>query len=190
MTQQPFFILSYPRSRTAWLAHALSSGAVRCHYEASTGCVSLNDLAAKLNATAAEYAGNSDSANALMLDQILERWPGARLVVITRDTDTVANSLRRLNIPVPDDAIKLILARTRAGIERALRLGALSVPFERVGDAEYGHRIWDQCAPGQPFDMERWQNMNRFNIQIRHDIALATYHANQEQFEKLGEAVT
>lgn len=188
MTIAPFFILGYPRSRTAWLSCALSTGPVRCIHEALKGCVSLDELAAKLTSTSAEYAGSSDSANALLINPILARWPSARLVVITRDTDSVAKSWRRLGISLPEDFDQTIFPLIQHGIDRALQHGALNVAFEAIGDPETGRRIWEHCAPGQPFDAERWSSMDTLKIELKNDVGRAQLAANRDKFRQLYES--
>lgn len=162
----PYFILGNARSRLAWVAAAMSHGESACLFEGSLGCVSIEDLAGRLIQTAASRPGNSDCTNAMLLPRILERWPNARLVVVTRDTDAVATSLARLGI----EADPKRLQANSHGLETAKLLdNTLVVPFQDLGIVEVGRALWEHCV-GQGFDARRWQMLDELNIQVRHEV--------------------
>lgn len=172
----PYFILGLPRSRLAWLANAMTHGNSACLFEATLGSASIDDLAVKLLSTASHAPGNADCANALILGRLLERWPPARLVVVTRDTDAVAKSLRRLGVE-PDQRLDDI----RRGLEDASLLDqTLVVPFQDVGIPEVGFAIWQHCTGWNvDFDFRRWSMLDELNIQVRPEVEdrKATEHA-------------
>lgn len=162
----PYFILGNGRSRLAWLANAMTYGRSACLFEGSLGCVSIDDLAGRLVETAADRPGNSDCVNAMLLPRILERWPNARLVVVTRDTDAVATSLARLGIEADPKRLQAI----RHGLETAKTLdNTFVVPFQDLGIVEVGRALWEHCV-GDGFDARRWRMLDELNVQVRHEV--------------------
>lgn len=162
----PYFVLGQPRSRLAWMANALTHGASYCMFEGSLGCVSIDDLAARLTRTASPRPGNSDCTNAMLLPRILERWPNARLVVVNRDTDAVAVSLARLGLEADPKRLQAI----RRGLDLASRLdNTLVVPFQDLGIAEVGAALWEHLGL-EGFDARRWRMLDELNVQVRHEV--------------------
>lgn len=144
----------------------MTHGRSACLFEGTVGNVSLDDLDAKLSGTAAPCPGNADCLNAAILDHLLERWPDARLVVVTRDTDAVAVSLRRLGMEY-DPRLKHDICR---GMDKAKHLDALVVPFQDLGIVEVGAAIWQHCTGGTDFDARRWQMLDELKIEARPEV--------------------
>ena len=85
-SRSPVFIIGMPRCRTAWLSVCASALGVDCSHEAIGDFATFEGYADDLDSRLASGpAGDSDSGLVYWLPQILERWPGARLAVITRD---------------------------------------------------------------------------------------------------------
>ncbi len=85
---EPVFVLGLPRCRTAWLAMCLSSRGVDCSHEGLRDHTSFEDYAAELNERLAlGMAGDADPGLCFFVDQLLETWPQARFVMITREDD-------------------------------------------------------------------------------------------------------
>ena len=180
----PYFILGYPRTRLAWLANALTYRQSFCLFEGWIGCVSIDDLAARLVETASSRPGNSDCVNAMLLPRILERWPNARLVVVTRDTDAVATSLARLGLVADPTRLQAI----RHGIETAKALdNTVVVPFQDLGTVELGRAVWEHCI-GEGFDSRRWQMLDELNVQVRFEVETEKMNFAPQFKQLLGES--
>lgn len=177
---RPYFIVCYPRSRAAWLANALTYGPSACAFEGSIGCYGLDDLDRRLEGLGAEFSGNSDSVNALLLDRIVQRWPTAPILVIERPLAEVEAGLARLGVIISDG----VMARVRAGMRLAKTLPqALVVPFSEIGSG--GEAIWRHCVPGQPFNANRWKMLEDFNVQVRNDVEAAKALNNSQAMRQL-----
>jgi hypothetical protein len=175
----PFFIVCLPRSRSAWLANALTSGRSACLFEGTWGCRSLDDLDRVMVETGAEAAGNSDCVNSLLFERLVRKWPQARFVVIRRDPARVATSLDRLGLtPGPEK-----IAAMSRGIEAAAaHANAITVDFDALTGIEAGESIWRHCAPGQRFNRRRWQMLLGLNVQV-------SYDAEAEKVRRHGQAM-
>jgi hypothetical protein len=88
----PFFIVSLPRSRTAWLANFLSYGPCYCYHEPMCD-FDLKDYPHMLALAGTPYAGVADSINCMIIDKLIKMFPRAKLVIIRRDIGEVARSV-------------------------------------------------------------------------------------------------
>jgi hypothetical protein len=94
----PFFIASLPRSRTAWLANFLTYGPSYCFHEPMNQ-VPLSQYPWLLGSVGTEFSGASDSVNSLVMDQLIDMFPVAKIVVIRRDIFKVRESLKNAGLP-------------------------------------------------------------------------------------------
>lgn len=76
-TQRRFFVIGYPRSRTAWLSVFLNDGQTRCEHEASIRATVLWPQ---------PIIGTCDAALMFQVEDLLERFPDAAWVMIERDS--------------------------------------------------------------------------------------------------------
>lgn len=91
----PWFVLSYPRSRTAWLAVFLSGAGVPSIHEGWKYCRTVHDMRRLLESFNAPVVCNSDCANLFFLDDILREFPNARFIRIQNRVETVLRSLQQ-----------------------------------------------------------------------------------------------
>lgn len=93
--QQPVFILGLPRCRTAWLSVCLSALGVACSHEGMRD--SWGDFAAyaeELDARlACGPAGDAEPGLIYFVEELLQRWPGARFLVVSRPPDAAREAL-------------------------------------------------------------------------------------------------
>ena len=82
---KPFFILSLPRSGTAWLSNFLTWGDCFCYHELSYGCEALDDIEQAFRKTDAPIVGTADTAAVLFHDKLAERFPEAKFLFVIRD---------------------------------------------------------------------------------------------------------
>lgn len=90
----PWFVLSYPRSRTAWLATFLTGAGAPTIHEGWKYCRTAKELRMLLESFDADVTCNSDCANLFMLEEILQEFPEAKFIKIENDIERVLWSLQ------------------------------------------------------------------------------------------------
>jgi hypothetical protein len=153
----PFFIASLPRSRTAWLANFLTYQESFCYHEPMNK-TKLQDYPFLLRKPCKKYVGVSDSMNSLVMDQLIELFPDARIVVIWRDVAQVEASLNRLGMPCPG-----LIKKIAKELDRIV--GAYE-PLVVEYDAFDPAAIWDYLMPEIPLDYARLDMLNEFNVTV------------------------
>lgn len=154
----PYFIASLPRSRTAWLANFLTYGSSYCFHEPMNK-VPLERYPNMLQSTGTVYAGVSDSLNTLVMEQLIDLFPKARIVVIRRPVNEVTISLQKAGLPdCPKMLERMDLALDQ--IERAY--SPLQIEYDEF-DTE---RIWRFLMPEVTFPRKRYQMLENFNITV------------------------
>lgn len=160
---KPFFIVSYPRSMTAWLAAFLTHGQVSCGHELSAGDPTAAAIMEKLRGRGTRFAGSADTYQAKLLPELLRLAPDAPVVVIHRAEKEVCDSLDRCGVGFGAESCNILRASLRwAG----LLPQAMNVNFAALTQEAAARAILAHVAPGEPFDAERWALLRDFNIQI------------------------
>lgn len=77
-----FMVTGLPRSRTSWFANFLTYGDSMCFHDGFHGLDSIDDFPRVLEGFST--SGNSDPANLLFWEKIVEWFPDARWVVVKR----------------------------------------------------------------------------------------------------------
>jgi len=153
-----FFVLAYPRSRTTWLSHALTSWDSVCLHEGLLGVRSIAELHDKM-AAHGQVVGNSDSGNLLFVDAIRRTFADARFVCVYRPEREVAASLLRHGIG--DVGMKPL----RAAMQRVRAMpDVLHVHYHDLSKPETGRAIWEHCIGGG-FDAAHWISMCAHHIE-------------------------
>lgn len=134
----PWFVLSYPRCRTAWLSVFLQGGGVPCFHEAWKLVHTPAELRALMESYGPGPVVNSDSSNILFLPEIQAEFPDARYLVVEADDDVVLASLR--DSYGAHDYTSLMTAY-RAAFARVGEVGAVTVEVAE----------WDQAASARIF---------------------------------------
>lgn len=153
----PFFIASFPRSRTAWLANFLTTGESFCFHEPMNR-TPLEQYPQLLRKTCKRYAGVSDSLNSLVMEELIDLFPDAKVVVIRRDADEVAASLDRLKLPCP-----ALLKKIDKELDRIVHAYDPLVIDYRQFDAA---AIWEYLIPDIPLDYTRLDMLEEFNVTV------------------------
>lgn len=155
----PVFILSLPRSRTAWLATFFCYGESYAFHEGLLRCKSPNDLKTLFEATGKDVVVNSDCGNILFLEQIQQLFPNAKYIVVERDYSEVSNEL--MEIGLPDTGIVRLSVDL---LEQAKRqLNPMVVQYDRL-DKETCRAMCDYI--GVSFDELRWEMLDGLDIRI------------------------
>lgn len=121
---EPWFILSYPRCRTAWLSVFLQGAGVPSFHEAWKLVATPPDLRALMECYGPGPVVNSDSSNILFLPEIQAEFPDARYLVVRSDEAAVLASLRP---SYGDHDYTVLMAAYRAAFARVGELPAFTV---------------------------------------------------------------
>jgi len=92
---RPTFILSLPRSRTAWLTVYFNGAGVPCFHDAWRHVKTIKGLRKEMEGTKSEYVVNADSSNILFYNEIKEEFPNAKFITILRNPIKVQQSLSK-----------------------------------------------------------------------------------------------
>lgn len=172
-----FYVTGLPRSRTAWLAVALSDWhQVAClheplarvayqsdswaepHTSGSSTTVELSELKSMLNATHCPHAGISDSGLPIVAPDLPTILPGP-ILVVWRDPRDVIESLTTY---LGGD-IDIHAAGVAAMVDRLERFAGqhdtMAVEFDALSDLETLRKIWYFLLPGVRFQKRRIESL-------------------------------
>jgi len=176
-----FFIAGLPRSRTAWLAAFLSTGSSICYHDPSVRMSKLEDIGSLYDAHGYTHVGISDSALSFWADTIVEMYE-PRTLIVGRDVSEVIASLRAINCPgeeLCDEATVRLSALRGHPLVKWVPFHALSV--ERVVEL-----VWFHLLPGVPFDVARWREFDKLNIQTKFQTQAKLKVAHEEAPDTAG----
>lgn len=173
MDTSRFFITGLPRSRTAWLAAFLTTARTMCYHEPSVKMQRLEDIGDLYDHPGHEYThvGISDSALGFWAESVLEMYEPRTLVVI-RNVNDVKESLADLGVPggeLCDELVSRLMPLHRDPL-------VLCVPFSALDDERVIQNVWFHLLPGVPFDVTRWREFAKLNIQRKPPSKTRTIH--------------
>lgn len=174
-----FFILSLPRSRTAWLANFLTYEDSFCFHEALSTAGSIRGLRRMFERTGKEIVGNSDCANILLLPRLMEEFPDAKYVIIDRYAGDVAESLESVGLPYDEN----VQMSKRLLDEAIQNLDCLIIDYDYL-DEDACRELWNYCI-GTEFDRKRWEMLDGMNITIDMEKMFDRIQSNREQINNL-----
>lgn len=90
----PWFVLSYPRCRTAWLSVFLQGAGVPCFHEAWKQAGTPAEMRALMESFGPGPVVNSDCSNIFFLDAIKQEFPEAKYLVIEHTDAAILASLK------------------------------------------------------------------------------------------------
>lgn len=90
----PWFVLSYPRCRTAWLSVFLTGAGVPCFHEAWKQVSTMDAMRQLMLAQHAPVVVNSDCSNIFFLNELRASFPDARYLIITQSEAAIVASLK------------------------------------------------------------------------------------------------
>ncbi len=163
--KQPFLITGLPRSRTAWLTAAANTvpGAL-CTHEESIEWDTWDQAFDVWGSATHRYRGFSDSLLGLHLRPIMER-ARPRCLVVVREVDAVADSLRRLlpGYPDPRRFLELLARRLEDAIDE---FGLPTIKFRDLGDSAKVALALRGLMPGAAVDHGRVASLTHLNVQV------------------------
>jgi hypothetical protein len=180
----PFVVFSLPRSRSAWLAQFLTYGEWMCGHEELRHMRSVDDVHAWFSQP---NIGTAETAAAPWWRLLDKFAPGARILVVRRPRDEVAESLMKIPGTQFDraglDALLLKLDRSLDQIEARLP-NVLSVSFDSLNEEDTCAAVFEHCLQ-QPHDRDHYARLAPVNIQINLPAMMRHYNAYAPAMEKL-----
>ncbi len=154
-----FFIISLPRSRTAWLSNYLTYEDSFCFHEGLVGCDSLKALRGKMEATGFKKVGNSDCMNILLIDNIMDEFPDAKFVFVHRPKEQVIHELRGLGLN-ENGFIEIAVQKMETFCDFGLH-----VNYDDLKDPLTCAEVYSYCT-GNESNFDRWRLLDKLDISI------------------------
>lgn len=162
----PIFVLSYPRSRTCWLATYLMGGGEMAYHELWRRFATMQDMKSFMDSKGIGSVVNVDCANWFFLDEIRSLYPHAQFIRINRDPEGVVESLREVFGDQNYDPMMSAYEEVIRTSEKTVR-PVVTVEFDQWTPDE-SLRIW-QAVSNYPIDPEWHQHMHDMDVQITMD---------------------
>ena len=109
------------------------------------------------------YAGNSDSSLPFYIDEMMEYFPDAPILIVERDVFEVEDSLKKMFGGNHDE----ILIKTMRALDRMKEnYHTVSVDYKDLDNISIVKDIWKYLTPGIKFDSERFYRFNELNISV------------------------
>lgn len=165
------FLFCMPRSRSFWLREFLRPGVAESFHDPMKQCASVDELGTVID-TALDCHGEeaplfiADTSLVLAYDRVIERFPGARYIVVARDPGAVISSLAAHGRGMEPHLFTAYLAAMENAIYALKAAGAmcLLLRYEMI-DARID-TIWRGVCGNKLLDREYAQTMMRANIQV------------------------
>lgn len=157
-----FFILSLPRSGTAWLSNFLTWGETFCFHEVSFGCESLDDIETAFRRPECPVVGSADTAAILFYRALNQRFPGSKFLFVVRDREAVRKSLDASGF---DSSGLEIMGRALSNAIRDTDLNGATIPFEGLFNQHGMRQVWEFLELPGPFPWRRFELLREMNVQ-------------------------
>lgn len=179
---QPFIIFGLPRSRTAWLAQFLSyGGKFNVGHDTAVECGSLADFFAPFENG---LDGTVETGAMLGWRVIRHAMPKAKMIVVRRAVDQVAESLQRHGVPVVEGELD---RRAAMLDELSAAPGVETVSYDDLGSSngacETACGVMRECLGFA--DAVWWRDMHSKNVQIDLAARVHRLRANASRIEAL-----
>ena len=157
----PFFIVSLPRSGTAWLANFLTYGDAFCFHEGLFGCASLDQYAELFNGVEESVVGNADTGAIFVLPALFKRYPDAKYVFVIRDLVDVSASIQSIGLSAAE--VPAMADYLWWGISHID--GALTVKFDDLFNQITLRKIWKHIGMPAPFPFRRTEMLRQMRVE-------------------------
>lgn len=164
---KPVFVLSYPRSRTAWLATYLNHGQVFAFHEAWKLVKTVTQLR-RLMESKSKHGGpvvNVDCSNWFFLTELQQEFPDACYIRIDRELREVEDSAREAFGP---QDYGFLFESYRRVIEASAVQPSMIVDFARW-DKDESKNIWNMVTGAGVMDQDWHRQMHDLWIQLTPD---------------------
>lgn len=174
------FYIGLPRSRTAWLCAFLKRGNAFCSHDPLKTCESIEDLAKQYVDPFVQASSRSpspffiaDTSAAFFFDEIYERFPNARYLVVRRALSGVIKSLRASTQIELDAVTSRMLKICKFDVDGAADFLIADrsaykriVDYNNLSDPQELRNIWRFVGNTTPLSDEYAQEMLNTNITI------------------------
>jgi hypothetical protein len=183
--QRPFFVIGYPRSRTAWLSTWLTNPPYSfCFHEALLR-FPVGGFPEQFRLSGSGAFGDADSGLPLFFDEIDALFPMARYLFVHRPIKEAKESFMAATDTEKqktDAAFTLMRQGQEKMIKKLFGHRVMHVDFHDLDDVNVARDIWGFCVPDAPFHRPRWEEMNA--LRITQIIPKAVARANIAHMEK------
>ncbi len=163
---QPFYITGLPRSRTAWLAVALSDYRLSaCLHEplARVTAYDRSTISNLLEAQHTKFAGMSDSGLPVVAPDLPDILPGPVLVVWRNPDEVIDSLVRYMGGKRETHAGGIALLHARLA-EFASRHSVMIVDFDDLAREDVMRQVWSHLLPGTTYQRRRIAELQRLRI--------------------------
>lgn len=160
-----FFITGLPRSRTSWLANFFTYNNSFCYHEATRFCTSMDDLKELMHNHSAENIGNADPAMLYIMNDAIQAFPDAKIVLIEREIHETIDSFIDFYTSYEYKSIQEWIESLYEIMERIKqKYEVLTVRHDKLNQMEECKKIWDYLLPDEEFDEKRWSLLDELYI--------------------------
>lgn len=159
------FMLSLPRSRSAWMAEFLRPFVAVSMHNPLQQCASIEELGQKVDAAPPGRVFISDVSAMFFFDQLLIRFPGARFLVVHRPAHEVENSMRRLGVHPPLNVRSAEKQLVEIGLGLRGRDDAMTGTFFELNSPQIVQAI-AKFATGVDVPYSHYLRMKDRNVQV------------------------
>jgi len=165
----PFFIISLPRTRTAWLANLFTTERTHCYHEYLVHN-SLQNMEANFRSVEKEYVGNSDSLNIGVFNDLRQLFPDAPIVTVERPLMDIQQSVIKA-IKDVDKNVSWEMLQMGNELLKELKKqdNVLTVQFDNLKDENTIENVWNHCIPTIPPDKQRLSLLQQLKITVKYD---------------------
>lgn len=171
-----YFIVSLPRSRTAWLSVLLTWQKSFCLHEASAGCEGCIADIFKNVPVGTKYFGDADPGLGVYWDELLREFPNCRVVFVHRPIEECVTSEYEA---ICDDGNRIFDKVTKASVAKAMSVVSegmdqlwqhlplsrkMLVHFHDMDRIHTIRSIWEFCLPDMQFPVERYLILDDLRI--------------------------
>ncbi len=169
-----FFLTGLPRNRTAWLSVLLSHGSTSFCTHDGLKNHSPKQLVHAMRESDYDYAGDSDSALLLHVEEIVSLVPDANWVLLHRDVvDCLDSYHRHFEFKYPGgpktypelvntfNVAEKLFQRTKRILPRAL-----TVNFSELDNIAVVYKLWRHCMPGVLFPVNRFNELSALRVNV------------------------
>lgn len=160
MPQAPFFVLSLPRSRSAWMSHYLSYDGARVGHDTLVECDNVAQFLSQFSESG--LAGSCETGAMVGWRLLKQKLPEARICVVLRDVADVAVSLAKQGLLVDTRELEARAAMLEMLAEQP---GVLVLEYDELSLPEVAGALFEFCLE-RPFDFGWWERMENINIQL------------------------
>lgn len=160
-----FFITGLPRSRTSWIANFFTYNDSFCFHEATRFCMNMRDLSEFMHSHRATNIGNADPALLYIMDDLVDFFPEAKIVLIERELHETIDSFIDFYTSYVYKDIQEWIERLYEKMEQIKqKYEVFTVKHGDLNQMSECKRMWDYLLPGEPFDEKRWNLLDELYI--------------------------